>query len=105
MKESFYVAGFKFHEGLLKIQKDNINNGDVVTLVPDPENPYDENAIEVHHNDSMIGFVPKAINQRFDDVFEHEAEIIGTVAEVNKDTALDEPWKAVRVLVDYAEED
>lgn len=102
MKEQFYIAGFKFHEGMLKIE--DIDEDDTVTLVPDPDNPYDENAIEVQHEGDMIGFVPKAVNQNLTHIFEKNSEWPGSVIESNKETAFDEPWKAVKVQVTDEEE-
>lgn len=99
MEEKFYIAGFKFHSGMLKIGKDEIAEGDTVVLVPDPANPYDENAIEVYHGEDMIGFVPKAINQKLLPIFDQVDEWHGEVTKANKEAALDEPWKAVQVLV------
>lgn len=102
MKEQFYIAGFKFHEGMLKIDK--INEGDEVLLVHEPENPYDENAIRVGHQGDDIGYVPKAVNQNILPALEGNSHLTGNVVESNKDIALDEPWKAVKVLVTDEEE-
>lgn len=99
MQEKFYVAGFKFHEGMLKLSKDELAEGDLVTLVPDPTNPYDENAIKVLYDDAMIGFVPKAINQKLIPVFEQVDEWQGEVIKTNKEAVAEEPWKAVQILV------
>lgn len=35
------------------------NVGDIVTLVPEPQNPYDANAIKVLHGDVHLGYIPK----------------------------------------------
>lgn len=103
MSEKFYIAGFKFHEGMLKISKGTIAEGDVVTLVPEPTNPYDENAIQVHHDGTMIGFVPKAVNKNLLPLFNDAASVEAEILKVNEDSAFDEPWKAVQVLVEEKE--
>lgn len=30
-----------------------------LTLVPEPTNPYDPNAVQIHHDGVMIGYVPR----------------------------------------------
>lgn len=102
MYKQFYIAGFKFHEGMLKLN--DINEGDKVLLIPEPDNPYDENAIRIEYHDSQLGYVPKAVNQNILPAFEEQPQLIGRITEVNKDTAFDEPWKAVKVHTATAEE-
>ena len=103
MNEQFYVAGFKFHEGMLRIN--NINEGDEVILVHEPEKPYDENAIRVGYDNLDLGYVPRAINQNILPSLEGQSHLIGEVIESNKETAFDEPWKAVKVLVTDEEDE
>ena len=40
-----------------------IQIGDTLTLVPEPANPNDPNAVRVHWKDQQIGFIPKEQNQ------------------------------------------
>jgi hypothetical protein len=105
MEERFYIAGFKFHQGVIKVAKDKISKGDVVTLVPAPNNPYDENAIEVHHDGDMIGFVPKAVNQNLIPFFDGLDSFPGELIKVDKEAANAEPWKAIKVLIQLVQPD
>ena len=102
MTEKFYIAGFKFHGGVLKATKGELDVGDVVTLVPDPNNAYDENAIEVRHDGEMIGFVPKAVNQK---ILPMLGSSTATLSRVDEEAALSEPWKAVQVQVTHEPEE
>jgi len=38
-----------------------LESGDIVDLIPEPENPYDPNAIAVYYEDEHIGFVAKEV--------------------------------------------
>ncbi len=61
----FYVAGVKFHD--LKKAINQVAEGDELTLVPEPTNQYDSNAVKLTFEariageltDVMIGYVPK----------------------------------------------
>jgi len=100
MTNRFYIAGFKFHGGVIKATKGKLLKDDLVQLKPDPDNPYDENAIEVYHNGDMIGFVPKAINQ---EVLPNLDNLTAYVSRVDIDAALEEPWKAVQITLESEE--
>lgn len=60
----FYVAGVQHHQLHTCIKE--IKVGDVLALVPDPENRFDPNAIKIEYPNFggdgpvMLGFVPKA---------------------------------------------
>lgn len=52
----FYVAGVPFHR--YEEVKKELEVDMILTLIPDPENIYDSNAIKVMYQEVMIGFVP-----------------------------------------------
>ena len=60
----FYVAGVQFHELHTCIKEMAI--GDTLSLIPEPSNKYDPNAVRIEFNslnqdkEIMLGFVPKA---------------------------------------------
>lgn len=56
------LAGLNFRPVSAKEAVDNLTIGDEVTLVREPENPYDANAVQVHAGDEFIGFIPKVDN-------------------------------------------
>ena len=57
----FYIAGVKFHS--YKSILNDIVEGDNLMLVPEPENKFDPNAVQIHFNNfnkaAFLGFVPK----------------------------------------------
>lgn len=54
------VAGFQFHAGK-KLWK-SMRVGDRLTLVREPDNPYDANAVRVEWQGQKIGYVPRREN-------------------------------------------
>jgi hypothetical protein len=52
----FYVAGVKHHK--LGSIAETVKSGDPITLVPEPENEYDANAIRCEFAGTMVGYVP-----------------------------------------------
>ena len=53
---SFYVAGVKFHELHTVIKE--VEPGEALLLVPEPDNKYDPNAIKILRDEVMLGYVP-----------------------------------------------
>ncbi len=51
------VAGISFYNAPF----DEMKTGDKLALKREPENPYDENAIAIHHNDRMIGHINREL--------------------------------------------
>jgi hypothetical protein len=52
----FYVAGVKFHE--YEAVAERFEEGAILELVPEPTNEHDENAIRIHYDGVMLGYVP-----------------------------------------------
>ena len=91
----FYVAGVRFR----KNWKDNlskIEEGDLLNLVAEPTNPYDPNAVQVFHNEVLLGYVPKKFSA---EVASYLPNMKATAVEVSPDF---EPWTALKVLVEEA---
>ena len=55
----FAIAGAKFRPNDAKATLLAAQEGDKVSLIPEPTNPYDPNAIQVHIDGQFVGFVPK----------------------------------------------
>lgn len=55
------VAGFQYHEG--KAVWDDMKEGDDLTLVREPDNPYDPRAVRVDWRGHAIGYVPRKDNE------------------------------------------
>jgi hypothetical protein len=55
------VAGFRYYEG--KAVWDGMQVGDTLTLVREPDNPYDPNAVRVEWRGHKVGYVPRTDNE------------------------------------------
>jgi hypothetical protein len=54
------LAGFQYYDG--KARWDEMKPGDVLTLVREPDNPHDANAVRVEWNGSRLGYIPRREN-------------------------------------------
>jgi hypothetical protein len=91
---SFYIAGFKYHDGPSIIKC--LDEGDELFLIPEPNNPHDPNAIRIYTyidcQDFMLGYVPKNIAKDID------VKKV-TKAFISHVDPSAEPWLMVRVYV------
>jgi len=55
-----HIAGFTYYDGLDVIGQ--LKLGTPVTLVSEPENPYDPNAVAIYYEGTKLGYVPKYKN-------------------------------------------
>ena len=85
------LAGFQYHAG--KALWPRMQVGDALTLVREPDNPYDANAVRVEWQGQKIGYVPRRENTdvaRFMDRGQPLEARIARLAEVR------DPWSRVR---------
>jgi hypothetical protein len=59
--QSSPLAGFQFHEG--KALWSRLQVGDALTLVREPDNPYDARAVRVEWQGHKLGYVPRKENE------------------------------------------
>lgn len=92
--DTFFVAGFQHYDGALAL--DRIKVGSQVELVPEPDNPYDCNAIELRFDDVKLGYVPAGKNEMIALMafYGHADAFEARVLQV--DPSVD-PWEQVRV--------
>lgn len=55
------TAGLRYHEA--KAVWDRMRAGDILTLVREPENPYDAHAVRVDWQGHKLGYIPRTENQ------------------------------------------
>ena len=55
------TAGLRYHEA--KAVWDQMQIGDVLTLVREPDNPYDARAVRVEWNGHKLGYIPRIENE------------------------------------------
>ncbi len=54
------LAGFQYHDAKAVMQ--DMRVGDLLTLVREPANPHDANAVRVDWNSHVLGYVPRREN-------------------------------------------
>lgn len=80
-----YVAGI-IHNADLDYLSENLQEGDFLSLVPEPHNPWDNYAVAVHYHGYKIGFVPKELNQQIAEQLAEGANLGCKVSSFNLDS-------------------
>ena len=90
----FYVAGFQYYDGAFVLGK--LKPGKKLKLVPQPDNPYDPNAIELRYKKTKLGYVPRSENGQIALLafYGHKGVFEARVLQVDPEA---EPWNQVRV--------
>ena len=104
MKRSFYIAGVQFRsKGEINLAAKEMEVNDELTLVAEPTNKYDPNAVQILATDgTFLGYVPKKFSSEISAMLEIEAPIICTVEVVNP-TA--KHWEMFKVIIQDEEEE
>jgi HIRAN domain len=84
------VAGFQFHEG--KRIWEELREGDALTLIREPGNPYDPKAVRVEWRGHKIGYVPRADNAAVARFMDGGESVTARVIHLQ---ASHDPWKRV----------
>ncbi len=92
----FHVAGFAYYDGLDVI--DELTLGKPVSLVAEPDNPYDPEAVAIFYRDKKLGYIPKDKNSLFSTLlyFGHSDLFESRIQFVNKES---HPERQFRVVV------
>lgn len=98
----FYIAGVKFHQLRSIISK--LKEGDKFSLVPEPTNKFDPNAVRIEHldyeEDTMCGYVPKRFSSEVSAMITVGKHIECTITELNPKA---EPWEMCKVVIEEVE--
>lgn len=99
LMDQFKVAGYQFHDGDRIINQ--LEPGDLLELIPEPDNEHDKNAIRIGLGDIKIGYVPMVDNRLLSELLRNDIKLHCVVydAEPEKD-----PWDRLEVQV-YLEGD
>jgi len=84
------LAGFQYHAGGAVFPLMQV--GDPLTLVREPDNPYDPRAVRVEWRGAMIGYAPRADNVDLARLMDHGARVSGRILRLQKAR---DPWKRV----------
>lgn len=91
--QSSPLAGFQYHAG--KRLWSQMQPGDALTLVREPDNRHDANAVRVEWQGHKIGYLPRAENRAVAAEMDRGAPVEARIARLAEDR---NPWR--RVLVD-----
>ena len=70
-----YIVGLQYYEG-----KDfDASTIDYLTLKREPENEFDENAIEVYYNQLKLGYIPKKENKIIAKIMDQKIQVVAKV--------------------------
>ena len=84
------LAGFQYHAGRALFPLMSI--GDPVTLIREPDNPYDSRAVRVEWYGAMIGFAPRTDNVDLARMMDNGTPVAGRIVHLQKGR---DPWKRV----------
>jgi hypothetical protein len=91
--QSSPLAGFQYHEATAVW--DELKPGDALTLVREPENPHDANAVRVEWHGRMLGYLPRAENRSVAAEMDRGTVVSARIAKLREHR---NPW--LRVLVE-----
>ncbi|WP_276978885.1 HIRAN domain-containing protein [Flavobacterium filum] len=95
-----FVAGFQYYDGIKSLEY--MKTGDVLNLIREPENTYDDNAIALYWQNHKIGFVPRDINAVLAALL--DAKDLNLIAEITYLEKNVETWECVAFAISYLKE-
>jgi hypothetical protein len=95
-----FVAGFRHYEGMKLL--DSLKEGDLLELVREPENEYDDCAIALHLKGEKIGFIPSSVNEILSYLLDSDAlSLFAVITHLEKNS---QPWENVAIAVYFVQE-
>jgi hypothetical protein len=96
----FFIAGFSYYEGVKNLDK--MQAGDLLELVREPNNEFDECAIALYWNKLKIGFVPAHTNEMLSYLLDADAlTLFGTITHLQQNT---KSWENVAVAIYFLQD-
>ena len=97
---TFNIAGVQFHQ--MKTIINDLNVGDELTLIPEPENPHDSNAVAIMCEGVMCGYVPGTLSAEISALVEAQGDnVTCIIQELNPQL---KPWEWCKVAVGTVDE-
>ncbi|MDR2625886.1 MAG: HIRAN domain-containing protein [Zoogloeaceae bacterium] len=93
--QSSPLAGSQFHA--LAHLHASMRVGDALTLVREPENPYDAKAIRVEWRGSQLGYVPRRENRAVAAALDQGKKLHARISRLNPEAA--DPWQRLEFEV------
>ena len=91
--QSSPLAGYQYHAGAELWEQ--LRAGDTLTLVREPDNPHDRNAVRVEWQGRQLGYLPRAENQAIAVELDRGSRVEARIARLREAR---NPWQ--RVLID-----
>lgn len=92
-----FVAGFRYYKGMELLTE--MQQGDLLELVREPDNAFDNSAIALHWNQHKIGFFPATDNQVLSRLLDAQAlELSAEITHLNKQT---QPWENLAIAIHF----
>lgn len=88
------VAGFQFHRG--ESIWSSLSVGKKLTLVREPTNPHDEDAVAVYFRDDKLGYVPRSENRVVARMLDRGECVEGRISDL---AAIEDPWQRIRFKI------
>lgn len=95
-----FVAGFRHYEGMKLLN--SMKEGDLLELIREPENAYDDCAIALHLQGKKIGFIPSSVNEMLSYLLDSDAlSLFAVITHLEKSS---QPWENVAIAVYFVQE-
>lgn len=91
--QSSPLAGFQYHAA--PALWNDLRTGEPLTLIREPDNPHDANAVRVEWRGRLLGYLPKAENRAVAAEMDRGGRVEGRIARLREQR---NPWQ--RVLID-----
>ena len=79
----FFIAGVQFRTQAEQKTLASLTEGEVLTLVPEPDNQYDSNAVKIMKGDAHLGYVPRRFSSEVSAALEVGATLTCAVITIN----------------------
>lgn len=90
--QSSPVAGFQFYQGD-RVWK-SLQPGGYLSLIPEPDNRYDANAVKVMWRECQLGYIPRRENLAVSQILGRGGRLDARISEMKES---ENPWERVRV--------
>lgn len=95
-----FVAGFRHYKGMELLEQ--MKEGDLLELVREPHNKYDDCAIALHWQGNKIGFIPAETNEMLSYLLDAEAlSLFAVITHLEKNA---QPWENVAAAIYFVQE-
>lgn len=91
----FSLAGFSYYDGVFAV--DQLEIGQQLELVPEPDNQYDKQAVMVCLSDYKLGYIPRTHNSEISKILNAGHKIFSAYVQMVNRRA--HPEEQVRVVV------